>query len=105
MLLSKSKSWRSTKQTLVATTINHFEIITIYEVERKCVWLRSVILYIQSNCQMTPVHSSPIIIYENNVAYVAQVRGWYIKGDKIKQILSKFFYTHDLQENQKVDVK
>ena len=61
---------------LVATSINHFEIITLYEVERKCVWLRSVISYIQSICQMTPVNSSPTIIYEDNTTNcVAQVRG------------------------------
>ena len=54
---------------------------------------------------MTPVNSSPIIIYEDNAVYVAQVRGGYIKGDKTKHISPKFFYTHELQESQQVDVK
>ena len=54
---------------------------------------------------MTPVNNSPIIIYEDNVSCVAQVRGWYIKGDKTKHISSKFFCTHEFQESRQVDVK
>ena len=33
-------SWRSTKQTLVATSSNHAKILAIYEASRECVWLR-----------------------------------------------------------------
>ncbi|XP_049370351.1 secreted RxLR effector protein 161-like [Solanum verrucosum] len=36
-------SWRSTKQSIVATSSNHAEIIAIHEASRECVWLRSVI--------------------------------------------------------------
>ena len=39
-------SWRSTKQTLVATSTNHSEIIALYEAGKECVWLRSIISYI-----------------------------------------------------------
>ena len=80
--------WRSTKQTLVAISINHSEIISLYEDGKECVWLKSVISHIQSICQMTPVNSSPTIIYEDNVACVAHI----IKGDKTKHILPKHFY-------------
>ena len=51
---------------------------------------------------MTPVNSSPTIIYEDNAACVAQVRGGYIKGDKTKHISPTFFYTHELQEVDKL---
>ena len=68
-------SWRFTKKTLVVTSTNHSEIITLYKAKKKCVWLRSVISHIQNICQMTPVNSSPTIIYEDNAACVAQVRG------------------------------
>ena len=54
---------------------------------------------------MTPVNSSRTIIYKNNIICVAQVRGWYIKGDKTKHISPKFFYTHELQESRQVTVK
>ena len=33
-------SWRSTKQTLTATSSNHFEIIALHEASCECVWLR-----------------------------------------------------------------
>ena len=54
---------------------------------------------------MTPINSSHIIIYEDNVACVAQVMGRYIKRDKTKHISPEFFYTHELQESRQVDVK
>ena len=95
-------SWQ---QTLVATTTNHFEIIALYEVGREYVWLWSVISHIQSIYQMPLVNSSPTIIYEGNTACVAQVREWYIKGDKTKHVSPKFLYAHELQENRQVDIK
>ena len=54
---------------------------------------------------MIPINNSPSIIYEDNAACVAQVGGGYIKGEKTKHISPKFFYTHELQESQQVDVK
>ena len=54
---------------------------------------------------MTLINNSPIIISEDNTACVAQVREWYIKGDKTKHISPEFFYTHELQESRQVDVK
>ena len=54
---------------------------------------------------MIPVNNSPSIIYEDNISYVAPVKGGYIKGDKTKHIPPKFFYTHELQESRQVDVK
>ena len=68
-------SWLSTKQTLVAISTNYFEIISLYEIGKECVWLSSIISHIQSICQMTPINNSPIIIYEDNIVCVAQVRG------------------------------
>ena len=92
----------STKQTLVATSTNHFEITFLYETRKECVWLRFVISHIQSFFQMTSVNNSPTIIYEDNVACVVQVREWYIKGDKTKHISPKFFYTHELKKVDKL---
>ena len=39
-------SWKSSKQTLVATSTNHSEIIVLFEASRECVWLRRVINHI-----------------------------------------------------------
>ena len=54
---------------------------------------------------MTSDNNSLTIIYKDNAACVGQVRGGYIKGDKTKYILPKFFYYHELQENRQVNVK
>ena len=40
-------SWKSSKQTLIATSTNHSEIIALYEASRECVWLRRMINHIQ----------------------------------------------------------
>ena len=92
-------SWCSTKQTLVETFTNHFENIILYETGKECVRLRSVISHIQNTCHLTLVVNYPTTIYENNATSVAQVRGRFVKGDKTKHILSKFFYTRELQES------
>ena len=93
------------KQSLVAISSNHSEIIALYEAGRECVWLRSIITHIHNSCCLTHVTNSPTIIYEDNVGCVAQVRGGYIKGDRTKHNSSKIFYTHEVQESRQIDVK
>jgi hypothetical protein len=65
-------SWKSTKQTLIATSINHSEIIALYEASRECVWLRRVINHIKTSCGIGALES-PTIIYEDNATCVAQM--------------------------------
>ena len=36
-------SWKSIKQTMVVTSLNHSEILAIHEANRECIWLRSMI--------------------------------------------------------------
>jgi len=97
-------SWRSMKQTLVATSSNHAEILAIHEASRECVWLRSVIQHIQDNCKLIPGKEAPTILYEDNAACIAQLHEGYIKGDRTKHISPKFFYTHELQKNGDINV-
>ena len=40
----------------------------------------------------------PIVLYENNVTYIVQLKGRYIKGDRMKHISPKFFFTYNLQK-------
>jgi hypothetical protein len=89
-------SWRSVKQTLVATSSNHSEIIAIHEASRECIWLRSLIQRIREKCGLSTIKDSPTILYEDNAACITQVRGGYIKGDRTKHISPKFFHTHEL---------
>jgi hypothetical protein len=51
---------------------NHSKIIALYEAARECAWLRRVINHIQVSCGIELI-GSPTIIYEDNVAYVAQI--------------------------------
>jgi hypothetical protein len=96
-------SWKSSKQTLVATSTNHSEIIALYEASRECVWLRRVINHIQSSCGIQPIEL-PTIIYEDNAACVAQMQQGYIKSDATKHISPKLFYPHQLQLSGEINV-
>ena len=86
-------SWKSSKQTLVATSTNHSEIIALYEASRECVWLRRMINHIQQSCGIGSMES-PTIIYEDNTACVAQMDMGYIKSNITKHIAHKLFYPH-----------
>ena len=98
-------SWRSRKQTIVATSSNHAEILALHEASRECVWLRSMVHHIRETCRLSFDHGSTIILYEDNTACIAQVKGGYIKGDRTKHISPKFFFTHELQKKGDIDVQ
>ncbi|GJY77294.1 retrovirus-related pol polyprotein from transposon TNT 1-94 [Tanacetum coccineum] len=97
-------SWRSTKQSLTATSSNHAELIALYEAGRECVWLRSMIQHIQEECGLESIKGNPTILYEDNAACIAQIKEGYIKGDKTKHSSLKFFFTYDLQMDGVIDV-
>ena len=98
-------SWRSQKQTLVATSSNHAEIIALHEASRECVWLRSISKHILSSSGIN-VDSKPTIINEDNAACVAQTKEGYIKSDRTKHIPPKFFsYTQELEKNKEIEVR
>jgi hypothetical protein len=72
---STAISWRSVKQTLVATSSNHSEIIAIHEASWECIWLRSLIQHIREKCGLSTIKESPTILYEDNAACITQIRG------------------------------
>ena len=98
-------SWRSVKQTMVATSSNHSEILAMHEASRECVWLRFVIQHIRESCGLSSIKNEPTVLYEDNAACIAQVKGGYIKGDRTKHISPKFFYTHELQSSGEINVQ
>mgnify|MGYP001093116649 FL=1 len=98
-------SWRSRKQTLVATSTNHSELLALYEATRECVWLRAVIGHIRSTCDLAYDHDEPVVIYEDNTAVIDQAKHGYIKGDATKHISPKLFFTHEQQALQRIEVK
>ena len=68
-------SWRSIKQTMVATSSNHSEIPAIHETSYECVWLRSLIQHIQEICGLTSIISNVTMLHEDNAACRAQIKG------------------------------
>ena len=96
-------SWKSTKQTLVATSSNHSEIIALYEAARECAWLRRVISHIQSSCGMEAI-MPPTIIHEDNAACIVQMQSGYVKSNITKHITPKLFYPHELQVAGEINI-
>ena len=45
------------------------------------------------------------MLHEDNVAFIAQIKGGFIKGDRTKHISPKFFYTHKFQKKGELDVQ
>lgn len=98
-------SWRSQKQTLVATSSNHAEVIALHEASKECRWLRSVSQHIKGASGLT-VDKNPTILYEDNAACVTQMKEGYIKSDRTKHIPPKFFsFTQELERNKEVDIQ
>ena len=96
-------SWKSSKQTLVATSTNHSEIISLFEATCECVWLRRMINHIQQSCGMGSI-KSPTIIYDDNAACVAQMQTGYIKSNITKHISPKWFPPHNLQKSREISI-
>nr|CAD40421.3 OSJNBa0065J03.17 [Oryza sativa Japonica Group] len=96
-------SWKSSKQTLVATSTNHSEIIALYEASRECVWLRRMVNHILTSCGIGSLES-PTIIYEDNAACVVQMKTGYIKSNITKHIAPKLFYPHELQQHGEINI-
>ncbi|XP_018467475.1 uncharacterized protein LOC108839150 [Raphanus sativus] len=92
------------KQSLAVTSSNHAEIIAIHEASREVVWLRSMTNHIRVDSGLSEGQDAPTIIYEDNAACISQLKYGYIKGDRTKHILPKFFSTHDLQKAGQVQV-
>ncbi|KAC9119109.1 hypothetical protein E3N88_46334 [Mikania micrantha] len=98
-------SWRSQKQTLVATSSNHAEVIALHEASRECVWLRSMTNFILTSCGLNE-DISPTTIYEDNAACISQMKEAYIKSDRTKHIPPRFFsYTQDLIKDNQVEMR
>ncbi|KAJ1258697.1 hypothetical protein BS78_10G095500 [Paspalum vaginatum] len=101
--LGTAISRKSSKQTLVATSTNHSEIIALYEASKKCVWFRRMINHILQSCGLGSIES-PTIIYQDNTACVVQMEIGYIKSNITKHIAPKLFYPHELQKKGEVNI-
>ena len=64
-----------------------------------------MIQHIRESCGLSSIKTNPTILYEDNAACIAQIKGGYIIGDRIKHISLKFFYTHELKKDGAIDVQ
>ena len=64
-----------------------------------------MIQHIRESCGLSSIKGDPTILFEDNVACIAQITRGYIKGDRTKHISPKFFYTHELQKSGEIDVQ
>ena len=62
-----------------------------------------MIQYIQETCGLPSIRDDVTKLHEDNVTFIAQIKEWFIKGDRTKHISPKFFYTHELQEKGEMD--
>ena len=84
------------KQTVTPTSANHLELIAFHEVTREVVRLRNMHKIIMEQCGLVEDNRS-IVIFEDNVACIAQVGARFIKIDPVKHICPQIFgFTHDL---------
>ncbi|RVW75329.1 Retrovirus-related Pol polyprotein from transposon TNT 1-94 [Vitis vinifera] len=60
-------SWRSVKQTMVATSSNHSEILAIHEASRECIWLRSMIQHIRESCGLSSIKGFVLLGFTGKV--------------------------------------
>ena len=89
---------------MVATSSTHLEILVMHEASQECVWLRTMTQHIRKSCGLSSIKKKSIVLYEDNVACIAQVKGAYIKGDRTKHISPKFSSTHVLQNSGEINV-
>ncbi|KAM1921594.1 hypothetical protein ACFX15_025249 [Malus domestica] len=61
--------------------------------------------HIRSTSGLTLVVDLPTTIFEDNTACIEQLKKGYIKGDNTKHIAPKFFYSHQQQQHQNIEVK
>ena len=96
-------SWRSVKQTILATLSNYSEILAIHEASCEYIWLRSMIRHIRKACGLSSINGDLTILFEDNVACIAQIKEGHIKGERTIHISPKKFYTHELQKSGEID--
>ena len=64
-----------------------------------------MIQYIREPFGLSSIKSDSTILFEDNVACIAQITGGHIKKDRTKHISSKLFYTHEHQKISEISVQ
>ena len=61
--------------------------------------------YIHKTCDLSSIKGIPIILYEDNVINITQLKERYIKRGWTKQIWPKKIFTHELNKYGDIDVQ
>ena len=64
-----------------------------------------MIQHIRKPYGLSSIKSDPIILFEDNVACIAQITRGHIKRDRTKHISSKLFYRHEHQKSGEIGVQ
>ena len=51
-----------------------------------------MIQHIQEICGLPSIRDNATVLHEYNAAYIAQIKGGFIKGDRTDHIFPKFFF-------------
>lgn len=73
--------------------LNQLLIVCIRPIRQveKCEWLRYMTHHVNVSYKLSSIEDSPTILYKDNATCIRQLKGSYIKGDKIKHIFPNFF--------------
>ena len=89
-------SWKSTKQTVTATSTNHTELLAFHEATHETMWLRTIEHILNQQCKLKNA-DQPTTIYEDNSTCITQMSSGFIKTDKTKHISPHIYgFTQDL---------
>jgi hypothetical protein len=99
----KAISYKSSKQTLVATSTTHSEIIALYEFSRECVWLCRMINHILQSCGIgfieSPTWSMNIMLH-----VLFRWRRFILRATLQSILPPKLFYPYKLQNNGEINI-
>jgi hypothetical protein len=79
-------SWKSKKQTRVATSTAHAELLALYEGGREAAWLWRLETFIEKSTGLIGGKVPPIVIHEDNEACITQVQKEFMRTDATKHI-------------------
>ena len=97
--------WKSTKQTVAATSTNHAKLLAFHEATRECVWLRTIERIIRQQCQIQE-EEKPTTIFEDNAACIRQMSSGFIKADRTKHISPHIFsFSQDLIDKGQIEIQ
>jgi hypothetical protein len=96
-------SWKSKKQSVVATSTAHAELIALYEGCREAVNLYRVSSFIEVTSGIRK-SVDKIVVHEDNEACISQVKSGFVRTDAMKHVDPKYHQWVEQEDNNTVKV-